>query len=68
MENAYPFYLALQIFKVLLIKIYKIQPPVLFFPDVLHVDFSSSNIIFHKFLLMLPKLAANDIYKKDLIF
>ena len=48
MKNSYPFYIVFEVLKVVLIKIYKIQPPVLLFLLVLH--FTSADIVCHNFL------------------
>ena len=44
------FYIVFQVFKVLLIKIYKTQPPQLFISFCSKLVFTSGDIIFHKFL------------------
>ena len=53
MKNTYPFYIIFEIWKVLLIKVCKIEPPDLLFIAVFisfYISFTSADIIFHKFL------------------
>ena len=51
MKNTRPFYILFKVFKVLLTKICKMQPPDLLFLVVfILLAFTSADIIFHKFL------------------
>ena len=57
------FYILFQVFKVLLIKICKIQPLYLSFLDV-----SSADIIFHKFLAIYSTLTGKKIFVTNFLF
>ena len=57
------FYILFQVFKVLLIKICKLQPLYLSFLDV-----SSADIIFHKFLAIYSTLTGKKIFVTNFLF
>ena len=57
-EKSHNFYIAFQVSKVLLVKIYKIQPTVLFFSCCFTLVFTSGEISFHKLFFKI-------IWKKD---
>ena len=69
MKNAHPLYIPFQVFKILLIKIYKIQRPVLLFLTVLHEFLYHQQIsIFTTFKNFIPHYQKKDFCHKFSFF
>ena len=58
----YPFYILVEVLKILLIKVYKIQPPVLIFLMFYNSFYTSADIIFDNLLELHSTLLSEKIF------